>query len=70
MSTGSDGGNELFGMMRCSTSGSKIVIRMSFNSFDIGRIDFNLSRSSNMLIRVSKGEACSIDQGHMSSSPK
>jgi hypothetical protein len=58
-------------VMRCSTSGSKIVTRMSFNSFDIGRIDFNLSRPLDMLDKeYPKGKPVSIDQGHMSSSPK
>jgi hypothetical protein len=33
-------------VMRFSASGSKIVTRMSFNSFDRGRIDFKKSRSS------------------------
>ena len=31
-------------VMRFSASGSKIVTRMSFNSLDIARIDFKLSR--------------------------
>jgi hypothetical protein len=33
-------------VMRFSASGSKIVTRMSFNSFDSGRVDFKILRSS------------------------